>query len=355
MAEYGSENGFVVLDAAIMLLSADLAARIGGTFWRAKRSSSAAAAVPLLLVPCDARLGFPDLVVGCGAAPEVAEGACACVCSDVRELSTVIMSNPGSLGRVSGYDEAEADDVTAILPSLTGLRRARLRACRGGGEGKLKELDVDRLALTADRPSETLSDIIPANLVVANSLTTYTAASADTHRRTGRGGRQKNHARIKLVLVDIDADANINDIKVLVFHLQELVLLYLLLIFPRRHHLHRGTLLLRRNDSNLGRGGCCTTPRLQPESAPLVHLSSAFEFGDEHRFWRWYRYVCGDSGRDLLLLLFLARRRPGRHRRCARRAHSTRHRARHSARGCARHSHRRVTIPIPIRLKRYRL
>jgi hypothetical protein len=174
IAEYGSENGFVVLDAAIMLLSADLAARMGSTFWRAKRSSSVAAAVcALLFVPCDARLGFPVLVAGCAVVPEV---ACACVCSDVREWSTVIMSNPGSLGRVSGYDEAEADDVTAILPSLTGLRRARLRACRGGGEGKLKELDVDRLALTADRPSETLSDIIPANLVVANSLMTYTAA-----------------------------------------------------------------------------------------------------------------------------------------------------------------------------------
>jgi hypothetical protein len=79
------------------------------------------------------------------------------------------MSNPGSLGRVSGYDEA--DDVPAILPSVTGLRRARLRACKGGGEGKLKELDVDRLALTPDRPSETLSEIIAASLVVANSLT----------------------------------------------------------------------------------------------------------------------------------------------------------------------------------------
>ena len=75
------------------------------------------------------------------------------------------MSNPGSLGRVSGYDEPE-DARPAILPSETGLRRARLRACRGGGEGKLKELDVDRLALIPDRPSETLSDI----MVVANSL-----------------------------------------------------------------------------------------------------------------------------------------------------------------------------------------
>lgn len=79
------------------------------------------------------------------------------------------MSNPGSLALVSGYDEA--DDVPpAILSSVTGLRRARLRPCKGGGEGMLKELDVDRLALTPDRPSETLSDIIPASLVVANSL-----------------------------------------------------------------------------------------------------------------------------------------------------------------------------------------
>ena len=175
MAEYRSENGFVVLDAAIMLLSADLAARIGATFCRAKRSSSTAAAVAvggevcaglLLLVPCDARLCLVDLVVwGAPAA------AAACGCSDVREWSTVIMSNPGSLGLVSGYDEPEADDVPpAILSSVTGLRRARLRLCKGGGEGMLKELDVDRLALTADRPSETLSDIILANLVVANSL-----------------------------------------------------------------------------------------------------------------------------------------------------------------------------------------
>jgi hypothetical protein len=172
MAEYRSENGFVVLDAAIMLLSADLAARKGGTFWRAKRSSSAAAAgeacTLLLFVPCDVRLSLLDLVAGGTPA------AAACVGSDVRGWGTVTMSNPGSLGRVSGYDEA--DDVPAILSSVTGLRRARLRACKGGGEGKLKELDVDRLALTPDRPSETLSDIIAASLVVANSLTTYTAA-----------------------------------------------------------------------------------------------------------------------------------------------------------------------------------
>ena len=82
------------------------------------------------------------------------------------------MSNTGSLGCGSGYDEV--DDVPAILPSVTGLRHARLRACKGGGEGKLKELDVDRLALTPDRPSETLSDIIAACLAVANSLTTHT-------------------------------------------------------------------------------------------------------------------------------------------------------------------------------------
>lgn len=93
------------------------------------------------------------------------------------------MSNPGSLGLVSGYDEA--DDVPpAILSSVTGLRRARLRPCKGGGEGMmLKELDVDRLALTPDRPSETLSDIIAASLVVANSLmmTPTTVCERTTH------------------------------------------------------------------------------------------------------------------------------------------------------------------------------
>ena len=182
-----------------MLLSADLAARIGATFCRAKRSSSAAAPVVeegdvcaalLLFVPCDVRLCLFDFVVwGAAAAPM------ACECSDVREWSTVIMSNPGSLGLVSGYDEAD-DEPPAILPSVTGLRRARLRPCKGGGEGTLKELDVDRLALTPDRPSETLSDIIPASLVVANSLhdddDTHNTASADqliddeNEKRTGR-------------------------------------------------------------------------------------------------------------------------------------------------------------------------
>lgn len=153
-----------------MLLSADLAARIGATFCREKRSSSTVAAVAvvtelcvelLLLVPCDVRLCLFDFVVW--GAPA------ACGCSDVREWSGVIMSNPGSLGLVSGYDEA--DDVPrVILPSVTGLRRARLRPCKGGGESMLNELEVDRLALTPDRPSETLSDNIPASLVVANSL-----------------------------------------------------------------------------------------------------------------------------------------------------------------------------------------
>jgi hypothetical protein len=191
MAEYRSENGFVVLDAAIMLLSADLTARIGATFCRAKRSSSAGAvavggeegAAPLLLVPCDVRLCLFDLVVwGAPAVPA------ACGCSDVREWSTVIMSNPGSLGLVSGYDEA--DDVPpVILSSVTVLRRARLRLCKGGGEGMLKELEVDRLALTPDRPSETLSDIIDASLVVANSLMTMThnkhCMSRPTHGQRG--------------------------------------------------------------------------------------------------------------------------------------------------------------------------
>jgi hypothetical protein len=167
-----------------MLLSADLTARIGATFCRAKRSSSAAAAVCaalLLLVPCDVRLCLFDLVVwGAPAAPV------ACGFSDVREWSTVIMSNPGSLGLVSGYDEADAVP-PAILSSVTGLRRARLRLCKGGGEGMLKELDVDnRLALMPDRPSETLSDIILASLVVANSLMT-TTTHTKLHERTTHG------------------------------------------------------------------------------------------------------------------------------------------------------------------------
>jgi hypothetical protein len=70
MAEYRSENGFVVLDAAIMLLSADLVRNAGndGTFCRAKRSSS-------VDVPCDARLCLVAClvvvgVVGAAAAAE---------------------------------------------------------------------------------------------------------------------------------------------------------------------------------------------------------------------------------------------------------------------------------------------
>lgn len=198
MAEYRSENGFVVLDAAIMLLSADLTARIGATFCRAKRSSSTAPAVVvggevcgallLLLVPCDGRLCLFDL--------DAWGAAAACGCSDVREWSTVIMSNPGSLGLVSGYEEA--DDVPlAILSSVTGLRRARLRPCKGGGEGMLKELDVDRLALTPDRPSETLSEIILASLVVANSLMTTqkTLHERDHSYTMTMGGERKKKTR----------------------------------------------------------------------------------------------------------------------------------------------------------------
>ena len=92
------------------------------------------------------------------------------------------MSKPGSLARAvsAGYDAGgEEGDVPTILPSLTGLRRTRLRACRGSGEEMLvNELDVDKLALTPERPSETLSDIIPANRVVANSL------ASDAYART---------------------------------------------------------------------------------------------------------------------------------------------------------------------------
>ncbi len=165
-----------------MLLSADLAARMGATLCRVKRSSSPAAVAEaeaevctalLLLVPCDVRLGLFDFV---------GWGAAACVCSGVREWSTVTMSKPGSLGCVSGYDEA--DDVPpAILSSVTGLRRTRLRECKAGGEGMLKELDVDKLALTPDRPSETLS-----SLVVANSLIngTHTPFHEPTTHGSGR-------------------------------------------------------------------------------------------------------------------------------------------------------------------------
>ena len=164
MAEYRSENGFVVVDAAIMLLSADLTAapRTGATFCRAKRSSSAPAGLcAVLLVHCGPRL---CLLAGFAVVGVVEE--------EVRRWSGVTMSNPGSLGRESGYDED--NDVMATLPSVTGLRRARLRPCGGGGEETLKELlDVDRLALAADRPSETLSDIIVASLVVANSLAVH--------------------------------------------------------------------------------------------------------------------------------------------------------------------------------------
>lgn len=85
------------------------------------------------------------------------------------------MSKPGSLARAAsvGYDPGgEEGDMPVILPSVTGLRRARLRACGGSGEEMLKELDADRLALTPERPSEALSDITPARRVVANSLAT---------------------------------------------------------------------------------------------------------------------------------------------------------------------------------------
>jgi len=43
------------------------------------------------------------------------------------------------------------------------------------------------------------------------------------------------NARIELVFVDVDADANIDDIiKVLVFHLHKRILLFYLLLIPRR-------------------------------------------------------------------------------------------------------------------------
>ena len=135
-----------MFEAAIMLLRADLAGRTGTTtFCRAKRSSSAGTVA--VLAPCDGRLCLAGGFAGAG----------------------VTISKPGSLGRAatSGYDD---EGMTMIFPSVTGLRRERLRDCKGCGETMLKELDVDRLALRPDRPSETLSDIAPASLVVANSL-----------------------------------------------------------------------------------------------------------------------------------------------------------------------------------------
>ena len=138
MPEYKSENGFVLFAAAIMLLSADLAGRTGTTtFCRAKRSSSA---VPRLLA-----------VLLC--LPEEEEGL-------AGGTSGVTISNPGSLGR------PPTSGGSMVLPSVTGLRRERLRECRGCGETTLKELDVDKLALTPDRTSDTLS----TRCVVANSL-----------------------------------------------------------------------------------------------------------------------------------------------------------------------------------------
>jgi hypothetical protein len=122
-----------------------------------------------VLVPCDGRLCLFNLrgaTVGVG----TVEALVACACSDVRIWSGVTISKPGSLVRASEYDELDMS-APAILPSDTGLSRARLRGCEGSGEETLKELDVDRLALTPDRPSETtLSDIAPASLVIANSL-----------------------------------------------------------------------------------------------------------------------------------------------------------------------------------------
>jgi hypothetical protein len=59
--------------------------------------------------------------------------------------------------------------------------------------------------------------------------------------------KRKKHAQIEHVLVDIDADVNINNINDLVFHLQERVHLHHL--FPKDIN---STLLLRRNDD---RGG----------------------------------------------------------------------------------------------------
>jgi hypothetical protein len=87
------------------------------------------------------------------------------------------MSKPGSLwcsASVRGYNsDGETGDAPAILPSVTGLRHTWLRACSGGEEEMLNELDMDRLALTAERPSDMLSDITPARCVVANSLSTH--------------------------------------------------------------------------------------------------------------------------------------------------------------------------------------
>jgi len=80
------------------------------------------------------------------------------VLGHVRRVQRVTMSKPGSLVRaMSGYNTDVEEDALAILPSVTGLRCARLRACSGGGEDTVNELE-DRLVLTPERPSEMLPD-----------------------------------------------------------------------------------------------------------------------------------------------------------------------------------------------------
>ena len=144
--------------------------------------------------------------------------------------------------------------------------------------------------------------------------------------RTREEVRESNHARVELILVDIDADADVHDVvEILVSDLRErvLFLLFQLLLqffflFPtflsRRHQIDRAAPLQQRDDPNPGRtatriarsgSGSCSnpTPCLQPQPAPFVHLSGALELWDKHRFQR--RWIGARSRRMLLLLLLL--------------------------------------------------
>ena len=80
-----------------------------------------------------------------------------------------------------------------------------------------------------------------------------------------------NHARVELILVDVDADADIHDIvEIFVSDLRERVLFQLLFqlllqffffptFLPRRHQIDRAAPLQQRNDPNPGRTAARTT------------------------------------------------------------------------------------------------
>ena len=189
-----------------MLLNADLALRTGTTFCLAKRSSSV---VPRLeeAVVC----GLPE--------PELEDFAC----PGSGGNSGVTISKPGSLGRPPLTSDDEG--ASTGLPSVTGLRRERLREWSGCGETTLKELEVDKLALTPDKPSDTLSDIAPApSLVVANSLKTRTFSCA---RETPCGG---GDSRVEFVVAEVHAGAHVDHvIEIHIILRRERIVLFLVL------------------------------------------------------------------------------------------------------------------------------